>query len=123
MNLVFEPEIHDWYGEHVQLICKDVQKAENFFLTRDFLVKIFVLLREILKEDTILSVGEVQTVLQEKTGKEVETGTINIALAVFEELTILYRFSKNGTDYYRRRIIPNRKLDLLSSSVYRKYKQ
>lgn len=123
VNLVFEPEIHDWYGEHVQLICKDVQKAENFFLTRDFLVKIFVLLREILKEDTILSVGEVQAVLQEKTGKEVETGTINIALAVFEELTILYRFSKNGTDYYRRRIIPNRKLDLLSSSVYRKYKQ
>lgn len=45
---------------------------------------------------------------------------LGMALAVFEELEILSRFSRNGEDFYQKRIV-RKKLDLLSSSVYRKH--
>lgn len=36
INIVFEPEIHEWYGEHVQLICKDIRVDKKRIITRDF---------------------------------------------------------------------------------------
>ena len=123
VNLVFEPEIHDWYGEHVQLICRDIETVDNYSLTRDFLVKIFIKLREILKDDKTLSVEEVHNDLMKSFAKETDFSTLCTALAVFEELNILYRFNRSGIDYYQRRIIKNKKLDLLSSSVYRKHRK
>ena len=45
---------------------------------------------------------------------------MGMALAVFEELEILSRFSRNGEDFYQKRMV-SRKLDLLTSSIYRKH--
>ena len=76
VDLVFEPEVHEWYGEHVQLICRDIRE-----------------------EKVSLSMG----------------------LAVFEELELLSRFSRNGEEFYQRRIA-TKKLDLMESEVYRKHR-
>ena len=46
--------------------------------------------------------------------------SLGMALAVFEELEILSRYSRNGEDFYQRRLV-QKKLDLLSSSIYRKH--
>ena len=117
VDVAFEPEVHDWYGEHVQLICKDMKQDTFRILTRDFLVDVYRGLADILK-NTAKPVSEVQAFLQKNYGFE-EIG-LETALAVFEELEILARFSRNGEDFYQRRVIQG-KLDLMSSSVYRKH--
>lgn len=123
VNLVFEPEIHDWYGEHVQLICKDVELIENHSLSREFLVKVFIALRAVLKNNEILPAGDVKVALRREINNAGEPAAVYTALAIFEELAILSRFSRSGTDYYQRRVVQNKKLDLLSSSIYRKYRK
>lgn len=122
VDLVYEPEIHDWYGEHVQLICKDIHQVEDYFLTRDFLAGVFLKLRETLKGNVSISVLEVQNRLYEAFEEKYSREYLCAALSVFEELNILYRFSRNGIDYYQRRLM-NKKLDLLSSAIYRKYRR
>lgn len=122
VDLVYEPEIHDWYGEHVQLICKDIHPVEEYFLTRDFLADVFIHLRELIQGNNSVPVLNVQNGLQKIFKEKYSRTCLCIALSVFEELDILYRFSRSGTDYYQRRIM-NKKLDLLSSSIYRKYRR
>ncbi|MFR6110616.1 MAG: hypothetical protein ACLUIQ_03830 [Dialister invisus] len=34
VDIVYEPEIHDWYGKHVQLICKDIRPVKDYFNQR-----------------------------------------------------------------------------------------
>lgn len=117
IDLVFEPEVHEWYGEHVQLIMKDVRMEENHMLTRDFLVDVYRKLMDILR-NAPKPVREVHQYMVRKYGMdEVSLGT---ALAVFEELEILARYSRNGEDFYQRRLV-QKKLDLMTSSIYRKH--
>ncbi|WP_297022549.1 single-stranded-DNA-specific exonuclease RecJ [uncultured Dialister sp.] len=117
VDLVFEPEVHEWYGEHVQLIGKDLRQEKTEILDRDYLVSVYRSLTGVLK-DMAKPVKEVHYQL-EKNG-QFEPVKLGMALAVFEELEILSRFSRNGEDFYQRRIV-RKKLDLLSSSVYRKH--
>ena len=35
-ELLFEPEVHEWYGEHVQLIGRDIRQEEACLLDRDY---------------------------------------------------------------------------------------
>ena len=118
VDLVFEPEVHEWYGEHVQLIGRDIREEPMNLLDRDYLAdvyrKLMVILRNMAKP-----VREVHYLMKKKY--DFEPVKLGMALAVFEELEILSRFSRNGEDFYQKRII-NRKLDLLSSSVYRKHR-
>ena len=117
VDLVFEPEVHEWYGEHVQLIMKDVRMENERMLTRDFLVDIYRKLMDILRNSP-KSVREVHQYMVRKYGiDEISLGT---ALAVFEELEILARYSRNGEDFYQRRLV-QKKLDLMTSSIYRKH--
>lgn len=51
-----KPEIHDWYGKHVQLICKDIRPVKDYFLTRDFLIDVFVRLRELIPNSKSVAV-------------------------------------------------------------------
>lgn len=46
IDVVYEPEIHNWYGEHVQLNCKDIEISYESTLNRDILVKIYNSLRK-----------------------------------------------------------------------------
>lgn len=117
VDLVFEPEVHEWYGEHVQLILKDMRQEENHLLTRDFLVDVYRKLMSIL-QNAPKPVREVHQLLVRKYGlDEIGLGT---ALAVFEELEIVSRYSRNGEDFYQKRLV-QKKLDLLTSSIYRKH--
>ena len=122
VDIVYEPEIHDWYGEHVQLICKDIRPVKDYFLTRDFLIDVFVRLRELIPNSKSVAVFEIQNRLKRSFEGKYSRQCLCTALSVFEELNILYRFNRNGVDYYRRKGI-NKKLDLLSSSIYRKYRK
>jgi single-stranded-DNA-specific exonuclease len=122
VDIVYEPEIHDWYGEHVQLICKDIRPVKDYFLTRDFLIDVFVRLRELIPNSKSVAVFEIQNRLKRSFEGKYSRQCLCTALSVFEELNILYRFNRNGVDYYQRKVI-NKKLDLLSSSIYRKYRK
>lgn len=117
VDLVFEPEVHEWYGEHVQLILKDVKQEPHRLLTRDFLADVYRKLMNILKNSP-KPVRDVHQYLMRKYG--FDEMSLGMALAVFEELEILSRYSRNGEDFYQRRLV-QKKLDLLSSSIYRKH--
>ncbi len=117
VDVAFEPEVHEWYGEHVQLICKDIRQDTFHILTRDFLVDVYRALVDILR-NTERPVAEVQTALRKTYGFDAIRA--DMALSVFEELEILWRYGHNGVDFYQRRIIQG-KLDLMSSSIYRKH--
>lgn len=119
VDVVYEPEIHEWYGPHVQLICKDVREEEKHFLDRDFLVDVYRRLMGFITHSP-KPVREVHEFLIRKYGFDEDC--LGTALAVFEELEIISRFTRNGEDFYQRRMV-NGKLDLMSSSVYRKHKK
>ncbi len=117
VDVAFEPEVHDWYGEHVQLICKDMRQDTFRILTRNFLVDVYRALADSLKNNA-RPVAEVQGTLKRTYG--FDEISLETALAVFEELEILSRYSRNGEDFYQRRVVQG-KLDLMSSSIYRKH--
>ena len=118
VDLVFEPEVHEWYGEHVQLICRDIREENEKLLSRDLLVDIYKKLTVFLK-DQPRPVKEVQSCLMTQGG--FEKVSLSMGLAVFEELELLSRFSRNGEEFYQRRIA-TKKLDLMESEVYRKHR-
>lgn len=118
VDLVFEPEVHEWYGEHVQLICRDIREENEKLLSRDLLVEIYKKLTVFLK-DQPRPVKEVQSCLMTQGG--FEKVSLSMGLAVFEELELLSRFSRNGEEFYQRRIA-TKKLDLMESEVYRKHR-
>lgn len=116
INIVFEPEIHEWYGEHVQLICKDIRVDKKRIITRDFLADVYRKIRSILREPRLAE--DVKRLLTEGTG--FDAADIDIALAVFEELRLISRYNFDGEEFYQFQMV-NKKMDLLSSSVYRRH--
>lgn len=117
VDVVFEPEVHEWYGEHVQLICKDIRQKKVALLDRDYLVDVYKKLILVLR-DMAKPVGEVHYQMKKKY--DFEPVKLGMALAVFEEIEILSRFTRNGEDFYQKRTV-HKKIDLLSSSIYRKH--
>lgn len=117
IDLVYEPEIHEWYGRHVQLICKDIKQEKVHILDRNYLVNVYRKLDSILRNMP----KPVKEVHYQLIGKfDFDPIYLKMALAVFEELEIISRYSRNGEEFYQRRIV-HKRLDLLSSSVYRKH--
>ena len=110
------PEIHEWYGEHVQLICKDIRVDKKRIITRDFLADVYRKIRSILREPRLAE--DVKRLLTEGTG--FDAADIDIALAVFEELRLISRYNFDGEEFYQFQMV-NKKMDLLSSSVYRRH--
>ncbi|MEE0292357.1 MAG: hypothetical protein UDQ48_07090 [Dialister sp.] len=118
VDMVFEPEVHEWYGEHVQLIGKDIREEDMRLLDRDYLADVYRKLSAILR-NMAKPVREVHYLMGKKY--DFDPVRLGMALAVFEELAILSRFSRNGEDFYQKRIIGG-KLNLLNSSIYRKHR-
>ena len=116
VDIVYDPEIHDWYGEHVQLIGKDIRQNSHRELTREFLVEVYRRINLMLKSSP-KPVRDVHALLQGKYG--FEQMPLYTALAVFEELGILLRYTRNGEEFYQKRIIEG-KLDLKDSAVFRR---
>lgn len=120
--VAYEPEIHDWYGEHVQLIGKDVKElipeAEER-LDRDFLVQVFLKVREFLTPGS-MQVGELQQRLSRLSNGRCPLNKIKAALIILEELGIMSRYSRNGQEYFMYHAL-KKKMDLTSSQTYQKY--
>ena len=103
-------------GEHVQLICKDIRVDKKRIITRDFLADVYRKIRSILREPRLAE--DVKRLLTEGTG--FDAADIDIALAVFEELRLISRYNFDGEEFYQFQMV-NKKMDLLSSSVYRRH--
>ena len=109
--------VYDWYGRHFQLICKDIKQEKVHILDRNYLVNVYRKLDSILRNMP----KPVKEVHYQLIGKfDFDPIYLKMALAVFEELEIISRYSRNGEEFYQRRIV-HKRLDLLSSSVYRKH--
>ncbi len=120
--VAYEPEIHDWYGEHVQLIGKDVQELTpdaNVRLDRDFLVQVFLKVREFLAPGSV-QVSELQERLGRLSGGRCPMVKIKAALVILEELGIMSRYSRNGQEYFMYHSL-KKKMDLAASPTYQKY--
>lgn len=118
IDVVYEMEIHDWYGEHVQLNCKDIRFSSKYKLNRDILVDIYSDLRKsnilkLNKENLIEYVYRNLNNVYDKT-------IIELAISVFVELGILSILKKNGEIFYSFNII-NKKFNLENSKIYKKY--
>lgn len=122
VSIAYEPEIHEWYGEHVQLIGKDIQpfeEAENGWMDRDFLAEIF------LQTRTILAAGpqpteQVQRQLHIYFAHRHPEHKIKLGLTVLEELGILTKYSHGADLYFQYQAVRN-KLDLCRSPTFCKY--
>lgn len=123
VDMVFEPEINNWYGKRVQLIGKDLHIQREPFLTRELLVSMFLQ----LKKDPMLLEGKavykVENDIYRNLKSKMTKNQIEIALSVFEELKILKRCHQSGTDYYQMPAKFGEKMDLTSSCIYEQYKK
>ncbi len=120
VSMVYEPEIHYWYGEKVQLIGRDVKKSESEVsaeIDRDYLVNAFLKLRAILSVG-VRPVTEVETMM--KSSGVLPFRKMKTALLIFEELGVISRFGRAGQEQYRYQVLAA-KMDLHMSATYRKY--
>lgn len=120
--VAYEPEIHDWYGEHVQLIGKDVQELmpeKDVRLDRDFLVQVFLKVREWLAPGN-MPVSELQDRLSKLSRGQCPMVKIKAALIILGELGIISRYNRNGQEYFIYHAL-KRKMDLTASKTYQKY--
>lgn len=123
-SIVFDPEIHEWYGEHVQLLGKDMREAApggELLLDRDFLVELFLALREYMQRGT-RPVLEVQEMLQRHFEDRCPENKLKIGLVVFEEIGILSRYARNGEEFFSYRTI-RKKMDLTKSPAFCRYQK
>lgn len=120
--VAYEPEIHDWYGEHVQLIGRDVQEMvpdEETKLDRDFLVQVFLKIRALLERGS-LATGELQSELSRHFGDACPPVKMKAGLVILGELGILSRYNRNGQEYFMYHALKS-KMDLHASPTYQKY--
>lgn len=123
VDVIFEPEVNEWYGKRVQLIGKDMHIKRLPFLTRDLLVQIYLE----LKKDSGLSRGKpvykVENELYRVFKDTLTKSQVGIALSVFAELGILHESQQSGLEYYQMPLQFEGKMDLSSSSIYEEYKK
>lgn len=124
VSIVYEPEIHEWYGEHVQLLGKDMREdapEEELLLDRDFLVEVFLKLRDYMRGGA-RPLAEVQEMLRGGFARKVPENKLKIGLAIFEEIGILSRYPRNGQEFLSYRTL-REKMDLAQSPTFCKYRK
>lgn len=118
IDVVYEPEIHNWYGEHVQLNCKDIEISYESTLNRDILVKIYNSLRKCNIRD--LNENKLVEFIFEDVNYSINKIIIKLGLKVFVELGILSIFYKKYELFYKFNFF-NKKFNLEDSETYKKY--
>lgn len=119
VDIIAEPEIHEWNGEQVQLLLKDLRGCTEHVLTRDILAEIYKGLRRMTQNGAVPS-SHVYDGLSRKL--YVKPYIIQLSLAVFYELSLISRYKNSGVEYIQLKNV-HQKMDLLSSSIYRTYKK
>ena len=120
VSLVYEPEIHNWYGEKVQLIGRDVKNFDedpDVAMDREYLVDAFLKLRSLLANGP----RPVSYVEQELSDLGIlPKRKMRTALVIFEELGVISRYGYGEAEKYRYRIL-SVKMNLETSPTYRRY--
>lgn len=120
ISLVYEPEIHNWYGEKVQLIGRDVKNFDedpDVAMDREYLVDAFLKLRSLLANGP----RPVSYVEKELSDLGIlPKRKMRTALVIFEELGVISRYGYGEAEKYRYRIL-SVKMNLETSPTYRRY--
>ena len=122
IDLVYVPQINEYRGrKSIQCMVEDFSSSqeEKVFPEHDVLGRIYLFLRNIQHSRQTIPYTAQQLVEQYvQQGQSISFYTMQKALAIFEELDLL-RQDQEQQQYFMPPA-PNKKLDLMESSIYRK---
>lgn len=118
VSAAYRAEIHEWYGEHVQLICKDIIIRPEPFLNRDKMVSFYLTVKRVM--DSEGSIEEIQHQVADRLKPSFSFQEVELMFRVFEEIHLLNRLQRGNETYYQYQPAV-KKLDLYTSSTYCKY--
>lgn len=118
VSAAYRAEIHEWYGEHVQLICKDIIIRPEPFLNRDKMVSFYLTVKRVM--DSEGPIEEIQHQVADRLKPSFSFQEVELMFRVFEEIHLLNRLQRGNETYYQYQPAV-KKLDLYTSSTYCKY--
>lgn len=114
----YRAEIHEWYGENVQLICKDIIIRPEPFLNRDKMVSFYLTVKRVMDSES--PIEEIQHQVADRLKPSFSFQEVELMFRVFEEIHLLNRRQRGNETYYQYQPAV-KKLDLYTSSTYCKY--
>ena len=118
VSAAYRAEIHEWYGENVQLICKDIIIRPEPFLNRDKMVSFYLTVKRVM--DSEGPIEEIQHQVADRLKPSFSFHEVELMFRVFEEIHLLNRRQRGNETYYQYQPAV-KKLDLYTSSTYCKY--
>lgn len=118
VSAAYRAEIHEWYGENVQLICKDIIIRPEPFLNRDKMVSFYLTVKRVM--DSEGPIEEIQHQVADRLKPSFSFQEVELMFRVFEEIHLLNRLQRGNETYYQYQPAV-KKLDLYTSSTYCKY--
>ena len=118
VSAAYRAEIHEWYGENVQLICKDIIIRPEPFLNRDKMVSFYLTVKRVM--DSGSPIEEIQHQVADRLKPSFSSQEVELMFRVFEEIHLLNRRQRGNETYYQYQPAV-KKLDLYTSSTYCKY--
>lgn len=118
VSAAYRAEIHEWYGENVQLICKDIIIRPEPFLNRDKMVSFYLTVKRVMDSES--PIEEIQHQVADRLKPSFSFQEVELMFRVFEEIHLLNRRQRGNETYYQYQPAV-KKLDLYTSSTYCKY--
>ena len=118
VSAAYRAEIHEWYGENVQLICKDIIIRPEPFLNRDKMVSFYLTVKRVIDSES--PIEEIQHQVADRLKPSFSFQEVELMFRVFEEIHLLNRRQRGNKTYYQYQPAV-KKLDLYTSSTYCKY--
>lgn len=118
VSAAYRAEIHEWYGENVQLICKDIIIRPEPFLNRDKMVSFYLTVKRVMDSEGLIE--EIQHQVADRLKPSFSFQEVELMFRVFEEIHLLNRLQRGNETYYQYQPAV-KKLDLYTSSTYCKY--
>lgn len=118
VSAAYRAEIHEWYGENVQLICKDIIIRPEPFLNRDKMVSFYLTVKRVMDSES--PIEEIQHQVADRLKPSFSFREVELMFRVFEEIHLLNRRQRGNETYYQYQPAV-KKLDLYTSSTYCKY--
>ena len=121
ITVAYEPEIHNWYGEKVQLIVRDIRPTADTEarLDRPFMILVYRALLGILAKEPMLFSEAVSFLAGQLLCSEEQAAA---AVKVFTELGLVSEIGTEETVSIQMNHV-DRKLDLEMSETYRMHRK